>query len=237
MKFTERCLRVLEHAEEESLKRNNAVYPVHLLMGLLLERTGVCAELYIHYPNLINIVNKRIDETKFAQNDEEISYYPFTTNISQATKQVLKIARERMKHFNQVYINEGHLLDAIFRVNDTITNNIFREFDGSHIFEIMVYPRDMVVSLKDYSYPNIPNTNIIFKRAEQNDCIFLKTFVEREFGKAWLESIKNGFSNNKIPVFIALNEGNIVGFACYDVVRRRKGLLGPMGISFSSRVK
>ena len=237
MIFTKRCLKIFDHAEKEVLKRNKVVYPVHLLMGLLLERTGVCAELYFHYPHLINTVNEQINKTKFAQKDEEISYHPFNVKISQTTKQVLEIARDRMKHFNQIYINEGHLFDAIISVNDITIDSVFKEIDVSHIYEIMVYPRDMIVSLKNYSYQNVPTTNITFKRANQHDNISLKYFVEREFGKAWLKSVENGFLNKKISIFIAQDEGEIIGFACYDVVRKKRGVFGPMGVSFSNRVK
>ncbi|MFS0639171.1 GNAT family N-acetyltransferase [Mesobacillus foraminis] len=237
MKFTERCLRILNYAESEAIKKTKVIYPVHLLMGILLERTGVCAELNINYPSLIKIVNERVKEMQFVREVEGISYVPFTTYISPKTKQVLDIASDRMKRFNQVYINEGHLLDAIFRVNDQSTNKILEGLDVSRIFEIVAYPRDMIVSLKDYSFPKIPSTNITYKRVEQSDAALLKTFVEKEFGNGWLDSIENGFLNEKIPIFMALDEEHIVGFACFDVVRRKKGLFGPMGTSFSNRVK
>ncbi|WP_121614247.1 GNAT family N-acetyltransferase [Mesobacillus foraminis] len=237
MKFTERCLRILNYAESEAIKKTKVIYPVHLLMGILLERTGVCAELNINYPSLIKIVNERVKEMQFVREDKGISYEPFTTNISPITKHVLDIASDRMKRFNQVYINEGHLLDAIFRVNDQSTKKILEGLDVSRIFEIVAYPRDMIVSLKEYSLPKIPSTNITYKRVEQSDAALLKTFIEKEFGNGWLDSIENGFLNVKIPIFMALDEEHIVGFACFDVVRRKKGLFGPMGTSFSNRVK
>ncbi|WP_059173338.1 GNAT family N-acetyltransferase [Bacillus sp. FJAT-27445] len=237
MRFTERCLRIFNYAELEAMKKTKVVYPLHLLKGLLLERTGVCADLNIHKPYLIELVDRRLKEMKFVQEDEGISYKPFTVKISPTTKQVLEIASGRMERFNQVYINEGHILDAIFRDNDQSTNNIFEGLDVSCIFEIVAYPRDMIVPLRDYSFPTIPATNITIRRVEQSDTALLKSFVVREFGDAWLESIENGFLYEKIPIFIALNEDQIVGFSCFDVVRRKKGLFGPMGTSFSNRVK
>lgn len=237
MRFTERCLRIINYAELEARMNADIIYPVHLLKGLLLERTGVCAELYIHYPDLIEVVEKRLKELRFAHNEEGISYKPFSENISPSANQVLEIARERMQRFNQVYINEGHILDAIFRVNDQSIDGIFEGLDMSRIFEIVAYPRDMIVSLRDYSFPDIPATNITIRRVEQSDAALLKSFVQNEFGEAWLESIENGLSNEKIPMFIALNKEQIVGFSCYDVVRQKKGLFGPMGTSLSNRVK
>ena len=43
--------------------------------------------------------------------------------------------------------------------------------------------------------------------------------------------------NEKLPIYIAQQEEVIVGFACYDVVRGKKGLFGPMGIAKQNRVK
>src|SRR5690625_7167556 len=100
----------------------------------------------------------------------------------------------------------------------------------------MVYPRDMIVPLKNYSYQNIPTTNITFKRANQHDYIFLKSYVEREFGKAWSKSVENGFLNKKISIFIAQDKEDIIGFACYVVVRKKREVLGRMGVSFSNHV-
>ncbi|CKH60380.1 Uncharacterised protein [Streptococcus pneumoniae] len=60
-----------------------------------------------------------------------------------------------------------------------------------------------------------------------------------EFGERWLQSVDYGFRtyNEKLPIYIAQQEEVIVGFACYDVVRGKKGLFGPMGIAKQNRVK
>ncbi|MFJ7950687.1 GNAT family N-acetyltransferase [Lysinibacillus sp. NPDC096418] len=236
MRFTERTLRILKYAETEAERTTKVVYPVHLLMGVLLERTGVCAELYINYPNLTEILNERVREVKFNMEDEGISYEPFTSNITQTTKMVIANANNRMKRFKQIFINEGHIVDAIFKINDPLTRAILDGLDFSRILEIVAYPRDMIVSLKDYSFPPIPASNLTFKKAEQSDSASLKTFVEKEFGKGWLDSIENGFLQVDIPIFIALEDQNLVGFSCFDVVRGKKGLFGPMGTSFSNRI-
>ncbi|SFM47494.1 Predicted N-acetyltransferase YhbS, partial [Gracilibacillus orientalis] len=139
--------------------------------------------------------------------------------------------------FKQIYLNEGHLVDAIFRNNDYSTSAIFDGLDVSRILEIVSHPRDMIVSLKDYSFPNIPTSNMTFRKAEQIDATSLKKFVEKEFGNGWLDSIENGFSKENIPLFIALDDEEIIGFACFDVVRNKKGLFGPMGTTYSKRVQ
>ncbi|MBA9028555.1 GNAT family N-acetyltransferase [Peribacillus huizhouensis] len=49
-------------------------------------------------------------------------------------------------------------------------------------------------------------------------------------------AIENGFQEEDIPIYVADENGMIVGFACFDVVRRKKGLFGPMGTSISKRI-
>ncbi|GLC89924.1 GNAT family N-acetyltransferase [Lysinibacillus piscis] len=237
MNFTERSLRIFKYAEKEAERTNKMVYPVHLLLGMLLEKTGVCAELSINYPNIRDILNKRVKELYSTQDEKGINHAPFTTTISLSTQQVLEIANSRMKRFNQVYLNEGHLVDAIFRSNDPSTMAIIGNMDVSRILEIVSYPRDMVASLREYSFPHIPTSTIIFRKVEQSDATSLKSFVQREFGSGWLEAIEMGFLQENIPIFIAVEEQEIVGFACFDVVRRKKGLFGPMGTSLTNRVQ
>jgi len=109
--------------------------------------------------------------------------------------------------------------------------------DVSRILEIVSYPRDMIVPLKDYSFPIILTTNLTFRKAKQSDATLIKKFVEKEFGKGWIDSIENGFLQEDVPIYIALAGQEIIGFACFDVVRRKKGLFGPMCTSSSSRIQ
>jgi N-acetylglutamate synthase-like GNAT family acetyltransferase len=221
----------------EAERTTKVVYPVHLLLGILLERTGVCAELYINYPSLAEILNERVKEMQLDKEDKGINYEPFTINISLTTKMVLENANNRMKRFKQVYLNEGHIVGGIFKINDPLTVAIIDGLDVSRILEIVSYPRDMIVSLTDYSFPTIPTSNLTYRKAKHSDAAPLKKFVEEEFGKCWLDSIENGFFQEDIPIFIALEGQEIIGFACFDVVRRKKGLFGPMGTSFSNRIQ
>ena len=237
MRFTERTLKFFKYAEIEAKRTTNIIYPVHLVLGMLLERTGVCAELSIKNPELRELLVKRIKEVYSNTYEHGISYEPFKMNISLSTDQVLIHASNRMKRFNQIYLNEGHLADAIFKSNDHLTSSILEGLDVSNILGIMSSPRDMVVPLKDYEFLSILTSNINYRKAEQNDAASLKAFVESEFGDRWLDSIENGFLQDNIPIFIALVDNQIIGFACFDVVRKRKGLFGPMGTSLSNRVQ
>ncbi|OCA90030.1 GNAT family N-acetyltransferase [Pradoshia sp. D12] len=237
LRFTERTLRIFKYAEIEAKRTTNIIYPVHLVLGMLLERTGVCAELSIKNPELRELLVKRIKEVYSNTYEHGISYEPFKMNISLSTNQVLIHASNRMKRFNQIYLNEGHLSDAIFKSKDFSTYSILDGLDVSSILGIMSSPRDMAVPLKDYEFLSILTSNINYRKAEPNDAASLKVFVESEFGARWLDSIENGFLKDNIPIFIALDDNQIIGFACFDVVRKRKGLFGPMGTTLSNRVQ
>lgn len=185
----------------------------------------------------MDLLNERVKEINLNKYEQGIGYEPFTINISLSTEQVLISAYNRMKHFKQVYLNEGHLADALFRSNDESTSAILDGLDVSGILGIISSPRDMIVSLKDYEFPTISTSNINCRKAEQNDAAWLKSFVENEFGNRWISSVENGFSQENIPVFITIEDNQITGFACFDVVRNKKGLFGPMGTSLSNRVQ
>lgn len=106
--------------------------------------------MVIYYPNLTEILNERIRDMQFDMEDEGISYEPFTSNITQTTEMVIVNANNRMIRFKQNFINEGHIVDAIYKIDDPLTKAILDGLDFSRILEIVSYPRDMIVSLKTF---------------------------------------------------------------------------------------
>jgi N-acetylglutamate synthase-like GNAT family acetyltransferase len=237
LKISERLLRIFKFAEKEAETTDSIIHPVHLLLGTLLERSGVCAELFLQFPTLFDILKDRVNKITFDKSELGMKHSPFKKNISLSTKQVLEIAENRMKRFTQVYINEGILIKAIFDLNETMTKSIMNGIDILPILEIISSPRDMIVPLRNYSPPEFAPSEITFRKAILEDAGFLKNFVEKEFGNGWLESIENGFQEENIPIYIALLNDQIIGFACFDVVRRKKGLFGPMGTSILNRTQ
>ncbi|MDG5471273.1 GNAT family N-acetyltransferase [Jeotgalibacillus sp. ET6] len=237
MKYTERSLRIINNAEKVAGQTTEIVLPIHLLMGALLERTGVCAELLINFPTLYESLYNQINKKGYGVREERMNYSPFTTVISNSTKQVLMSAQKRMERFKQVYVNEGLIINALFELNDPLTTSITRGLDIKRILEIASYPRDLIVPLKDYSLPEIKNRGFIVRRAESKDFVSLKNFVYKEYGDGWIISIENGISKGKIPIYIAEKDGEILGFACFDVVRNKKGIFGPMGTSITNRIQ
>lgn len=236
MKLTERAMRIIKHAEHEAEKTSGVVHPVHVLLGVFLERTGVCGELYLKHPHLV----ERVEEWLQDRDVEEVEVVHdklFALPVAPTTKLVFAHATQRMNRFAQVYINEGHIVDALFKVDDPQMKVIMQDIPLAPLSEIVASPRDMIVSMRTYTFPDLPQTELSFRRATLQDAVTVQAFVEREFGSGWLDSLQFGFNQPKIPIFVALEGETIVGFASYDVVRAKKGVFGPMGTSLSIRVQ
>lgn len=142
-----------------------------------------------------------------------------------------------MERFQQVVVNEGHVMYALFRVDTNIGGFIHTQMQKD-ILRITAAPRDLAVDLNRFKA--IYNTLFCHvRRVSPSDFDKLSRFVVDEFGERWLQSVDYGFRtyNEKLPIYIAQQEEVIVGFACYDVVRGKKGLFGPMGIAKQNRVK
>ncbi len=107
------------------------------------------------------------------------------------------------------------------------------------ILSMTSVPRDMTVSLKDYlPLKQSSKLEIEIRRVTHEDYEKLIHFVKSEFGERWVESVQSGFNyESRIPIFISQEDGKITGFACFDVVRNKKGLFGPMGTSKRFRTR
>ncbi len=64
--------------------------------------------------------------------------------LSHKTLEILQIAKKRMERFQQVLMNEGHVIYALFRVNPVIENAQMQR----DILRIIAEPRDLAVDLK-----------------------------------------------------------------------------------------
>lgn len=231
--FTKRVHNILQIATEEA--ESNIIQPVHLFIGMCKEGTGVCSELYMYLFRHIGAdfleklsIRNQYDLTH--QGYKEIGQY----KLSYKALEILQIAKKRMERFQQVIMNEGHVIDALFRA-DTFIENLQIQKD---ILRILAEPRDLAVDLKCF-VPTYNDLTCTVRKANLSDFEKLARFVEAEFGERWLRSIEYGFRTYKenLPIYIAEQEEVIVGFACYDVVRGKKGLFGPMGTAKQNRVK
>ncbi|MES5867254.1 GNAT family N-acetyltransferase [Bacillus cereus group sp. RP32] len=231
--YTKRVHNILKIAAEEA--ENNIIQPTHLFIGMSKEGTGVCSELYMYlFRNLgtdfLEKLSIRKQYDSPYQKYKKIGQY----KVSYKVLEILQIAKKRMERFQQVMINEGHVIYALFRVDKFIENAQIQK----DILRIIAEPRDLAVDLKCF-VPTYNDLTCTVRKANLSDFEKLASFVNEEFGERWLRSIEYGFRTYKenLPIYIAEQEEVIVGFACYDVVRGKKGLFGPMGTTKQNRVK
>ncbi|MDV5066610.1 GNAT family N-acetyltransferase [Bacillus sp. W1] len=231
--FTKRVHNILQIAAEEA--ECNIIHPVHLFIGMCKEGTGVCGELYMYLfrnmgTDFLEKLSLRKQYDLTDQDYKKIGQY----KLSHKTLEILQIAKKRMERFQQVIMNEGHVMYALFRADTFIANAQIQK----GILHIIAELRDLAVDLKGF-VPTYNDLTCTVRKANFSDFEKLASFVEAEFGERWLRSIEYGFRTYKenLPIYIAEQEEVIVGFACYDVVRGKKGLFGPMGTAKQNRVK
>ena len=182
MEFTDRSKLILKNAEAIARQTTGLVYPAHILLAMLEEKTGVCAELNLSYPQLKEMLYARIEAVYEEDSVDGIDSPPFTIMASESTKQVLEIAEQRMHRYGQIVINEGHLADGIFRSDDPKTLAILKGLDVTGMQHIVCTARDMLVHLRNYTLPSDLNTQTAFRQALPTDRTTLIDFVETQFG-------------------------------------------------------
>lgn len=99
---------------------------------------------------------------------------------------------------------------------------------------------DLLVKLYDLpderSYlERLAANNIIIRRGRAWEKHQVGAWVELTFGKSWASECEVAFSGQPVTCFLALQDGAIVGFACYDCTM--KNFFGPMGIASRIRSK
>jgi predicted N-acetyltransferase YhbS len=78
-------------------------------------------------------------------------------------------------------------------------------------------------------------SGVIIRRAMAHEMSRVREFVEKAFGVAWADEITVAYSNKPISLFIAIRDGEIIGFGSYETTRR--GFFGPTGVVPSERGK
>ncbi|WP_436376936.1 GNAT family N-acetyltransferase [Cytobacillus sp. BC1816] len=158
----------------------------------------------------------------------------FSITVTKEVVQIFESALNYMKMYNQVYVNEGHLLKAL--LTDSSLKHHLSEEDKNTILTLGTTSRDMIAHLGSYTFPRINSQTI--RKARRYDEIMLVNFVKENFSKEWSHTIRSGFQKEKLSIYIALNQNDeINGFAAFDVYRNKKGYFGPMGVVKTSRVK
>ena len=74
----------------------------------------------------------------------------------------------------------------------------------------------------------LAGSGIIIRRAQPFEITRVREFIEREFSGAWADEASVAFAGKPVSLYIAVAEGEVVGFAAYECTRR--GFFGPTGV-------
>lgn len=233
--YTERLRRIMKCAENEATcSKHKILLPGHLLLACLHERTGAFGELWLRCNFNRDAIKARI-EVKERQFDEVIKTSQFfqVAVIADVEKAMIG-SIELMKRYNQIYLNEGHMLKSLITSN--LLNQYLSEEDRSTILNVATTARDMITHLGHYQFPQLNSRQI--RRVRHEDKKELITFVETYFSKEWSDTIATAFSSQEPSVYVAVDSAQeLIGFAAFDVYMNRKGYFGPMGVKQTKRAK
>jgi GNAT superfamily N-acetyltransferase len=97
---------------------------------------------------------------------------------------------------------------------------------------------DMLVKL--YTLPSVSSERelllsqgILIKRAIAPERSLVRSWVQNHFSEGWADECDISFTRMPISCFIAFQEKEILGFACYEATFR--GFFGPIGVSENLR--
>ena len=84
--------------------------------------------------------------------------------------------------------------------------------------------------VKLYGLPELKknDSNMISRRVMSYEKRQLLDWIQVNFSSNWSDECSAAFSQQPIACFIAVEYGNIIGFACYDCTQ--KNFFGPMGV-------
>jgi GNAT superfamily N-acetyltransferase len=97
---------------------------------------------------------------------------------------------------------------------------------------------DMLVRL--YDLPEFESlesferkTGVVIRRAIAPEKHVITDWIGQHFGRGWVSEAEVAFARNPVTCLIAVQEGKLVGFACYDATMR--GFFGPTGVDEAER--
>lgn len=76
---------------------------------------------------------------------------------------------------------------------------------------------------------------VIIRRGNPFELTPARAFVEKHFATTWADETSVGFANKPVTVFLAIIDGEIVGFSAYECTRR--AYFGPTGVREDLRGK
>jgi len=225
-------LRIWKKAENYAeSSRVKVLQPLHLLTACLDEKTGVLGEISLKITLDKSLLKDVMEDTSIQH--QTCSVF-FNVQVTEEVKSILEVAINYMKKYNQIYVNEGHLLKALITTN--AVDGFLSDDNRKTILSLGTTSRDMITHIANYKVPII-NTHHI-RKVNKKEINKLVHFIGYNFSNDWSQTIREAFSLNEPPVYVAFDDsGDIVGFAAYDIYKNKKCYFGPMGVALSNRVK
>ena len=231
VKLTKRVEKAFNRAEVVCQKaKSNCLMPEHLLIGCLDEGSTIMSEAMqksgLDHKYLKNSYDPHAEEHLYGY------YHPFSIPVCQSTKLVLERAISYMRSYNQIFLNEGHVLKALIKNGQT--ESLLTQEQNIILLSIATVSRDLSLDLTGYHKPAKLYGEIRSVRNEDAEKLIL--FINQEFGNRWTLSIKHALSQLNPSIFIAEDqEEDIVGFAAFDI--HEAGYFGPMGVAKNKRAE
>lgn len=69
---------------------------------------------------------------------------------------------------------------------------------------------------------------IVLRRAQTFEQSRVRAFVEGHFSTGWADEIAAAYANKPVTLFIAIHQGEVIGFGAYECTRR--DFFGPTGV-------
>lgn len=231
---TGRMQRIINNAEQEAeILEKKLLLPGHLLIACFREKTGALGEIYLKCNIDLNEWRNTAAQQDVIASEVMSNSSFFKTAVTTDVERVMELALQYMRGYNQVYLNEGHVLKALIAAK--LVDNYLSEENKSILVNLGTTARDLITHLGNYQFPRVNSRNI--RKVAMEDREKLLSFVESQFSKEWSDTIRGAFSSREPSLYLALDSSDeIIGFAAYDVYQNRKGYFGPMGVSLSNRI-
>ncbi|MFH0702303.1 MAG: Clp protease N-terminal domain-containing protein [bacterium] len=119
--FTEKAIKVINYAQEEAYAAKHLkLYPEHILLGILMEGSGVAARFLKSSGLKTEVLQEKIK--KIVESKQSEVNFSETRFFSSSVKMVLVGAWDEAKSFGVNYITPEHLfLSLLYEENNTIT--------------------------------------------------------------------------------------------------------------------
>ncbi|WP_064091298.1 GNAT family N-acetyltransferase [Rossellomorea aquimaris] len=240
-KLTNKVKTLIQHAESRAKSSNReSVGSLDLFLGAALVKEGTLLEMYHLIEPYKDQLESIYEDTPCEKSSLE-RIVPFTMSLSTKAMRIWKTSVEVMRRYNQTFLNEGHIIKAFYthlHENPQLKYEL-KGLPHEEIIQCATTARDLIVNVvkKDWSYSI--DSSILIKQVQHHDQNALTQFVETHFGKLWSKTLLNGFhpSHQKIPLVMASENDEIIGFAAFDVFQNKKGIYGPMGVVPTTRHK